>query len=110
MSIITKEMLIKAGYNRFDPPSFKDCVTDLFQKCVRDKDGNKKYYINVERWDYSPISDGRYIPIMYQWSVQFIHKGSGETVNIDCLSGWSIEDAEKYYEDQWNTGWYEYEK
>ena len=104
----TNEEFIKAGYKRFDPPRYEDCVTDLFQKCIRDEDGNKEYFITVERWDYSPISNGRNIPVRYDWTVQLTHKNTRETVNIDCLSGWTIEDAEKFYEDLWNTGWFEY--
>ena len=95
---VTKEKLIAAGYNRYDPPRFEDCITDIFQKCIRDKDNNKQYYITCERWDYSNISNGRNIPVRYEWSVQLTHKETGEVVNIDCLSGWSIEDVEKYYE------------
>ena len=45
--------------------------------------------------------------VRYDASVQFCHKNN-ETVNIDCLDGWSIPDMEKFYEDLWNTGWFEY--
>lgn len=105
---MTSEELIKAGYKRFDPPRFEECITDMYQKCIRDENGNRKYFITFERWDYSPISNGRNIPIRFECSVQFTHKATGETVNIDCLSGWNLEDIERYYEDQWNTGWYNY--
>lgn len=105
---MTSQDFIDAGYARWDPPKYENCITDIFQKCIKDENNNKKYFITVERWDYSSIANSRHIPIRFEASVQLTHKATGEVVNIDCLSGWSIEDMEKYYEDQWNTGWYKY--
>ena len=105
----TNEDFLAAGYTRWDPPGYEECVTDIFQKCVYDEDGYKKYFITVERWDYSPVAKPhRPVPIRYEWSVQFVHKPTGETVNIDCLNGWEIEEAEAFYEDLWRTGWFYY--
>ena len=100
---MTNEELINAGYTRYDPTPYHECETDLFQKCIRDEKG-KKYYINVNRWDYSKYN---VYYIRYDASVQFCHKNN-ETVNVDCLDGWSIPDMEKFYEDLWNTGWFKY--
>lgn len=103
---MTKEDFIKAGYHRFDPPPYENCISDMFQKCFRDDKG-KKYFITVERWDYTPVARGRDIPVSYNFVVQFVHKNGG-TIDVSCFSGWDIESAEKYYEDMWNTGWFEY--
>lgn len=105
---MTKEDLINAGYTRYDPPRFKDCVTDIFQKCIKDDIG-KRYFITVERWDYSGISaQGAAISPHFQWWNQMTYKSNGETVEIECFHGWSIEDAEKFYADLWRTGWFKY--
>lgn len=107
---MNKEDFIKAGYTRYDPPPYEDCITDLFQKCFRDEDGNKLYFITVERWDYTPVSRGRNIPISYNFTVQF-NTHEDRTLNVDCFSSFDIESAEKFYSDMWKLGWFkEYEK
>ena len=102
---LTNEDFEKAGYTRYDPPPIHDCVTDLWQKWFTDDIG-KRYAITAERWDFSRY--GSHVDYNFEWSVQFRHKDTRNHVDIDCLSGWSIKDMEKYYEDQWNTGWYKY--
>lgn len=104
---MTKQELIDAGYNRFEPaPIDNECITDLFQKCVTD-DVGKKYFINVKRWDFS-IHGQRNDPIGYETEVQFRHISNGEYTDIVCLDGWSIKDTEKYFADLWNTGMFRY--
>ena len=103
---MTGQDFIDAGYTRWDPVLNADCVTDLYQKWFKDDNG-KRYAITVERWDFNRISPLKQKP-KFQWSVQFNNKSNGETVDITCLHGWSIEDAEKFYADLWNTGWFKY--
>lgn len=105
---MNNEDFINAGYVRFDPPPYENCITDMFQKCFRDENGKRKYFITVERWDYTPIARGRDIPISYNFTVQFEHKDSDGTVNMDCFSGWTIEGVEKFFDDMWRTGWFKY--
>ena len=103
---MTSEELIKAGYKRWEPSLYKECVTDLFEKCVKDEKG-KRYFIHIERWDFSPYERQGLDPIRFEATVQFHHK-NGETVNIDALNGWSVEEMEKFYADLWNLGWFKY--
>ena len=104
---MTREELINAGYDRYDPaPISNECVTDLYQKCVKDDIG-KKYYINVNRWDFTPCGQ-KNEPIGYECNVQFRHKKTGEYTDIVCLDGWSVADMEKYYADIWYTGMFRY--
>lgn len=100
------EDFIVEGYTRFPPGKYDDeCVTDLFQKTIRDDVGNKLYFITVERWDYSSVAQERNIPISYNFSVQFNLKKGG-TTQVDCFSEFDIESAEDFYNDLWNTGWF----
>ena len=104
--VLTNEDFKKAGYTRYDPPPIHDCVTDLWQKWFTDDKG-KRYAITAERWDFSKITWNAPEP-NFQWSVQFTHKETQNTVDIDCLAGWSIEDTEEFYATQWATGLYDY--
>jgi len=102
---LTNEDFKNAGYTRYDPPRFHDdCVTDLWQKWFKDDIG-KRYAITVERWDFSKFGRS---DTGFEWSVQFTHEDTRNSVNIDCLSGWGIEDAEEFYAAQWATGLYDY--
>lgn len=103
---MTREELIEAGYERFDPaPISNECITDLYQKCIKD-DVGKRYYISVNRWDFSNF--GKENPIGYETEVQFRHKETGQHTDIVCLDGWSVSDMEKYYADLWYTGMFRY--
>ena len=100
---MTNEELLRAGYTQWEPSPYKDCQTDLFEKCIKDEYG-KRYFIHVERWDYTKFPRGI---IHYTASVQFQLK-DGNTTDIDLLNGWTIEEMEEYYNKLWNTGWFKY--
>lgn len=105
---MTNQEFLDAGYARFNPPPYEDCITDMYQKCIYDENRNKKYFITVERWDYTPVSNGRKIPVHYNFSVQFQYKLGG-TVQMDCFSeGWTVEKVEEYFEYIFGTGIFEY--
>lgn len=97
--------LIDAGYQRFDPPSYYECVTDLFEKCIRDDKG-KKYFIHVYVWDFSMYEK---IPtgIRFESEVD-LTLNNDNSVQIKMLDGWTIEQMEQYYRDIWDTGMYKY--
>ena len=100
---MTDDELINAGYTKYKPVPYNDCVVALFQKCVRDKYG-KKYFININKWDFSRYEHDH---ISYETEVQFEHK-NGETVEITAFDGWTIPQLEKFYEDIWSLGWFKY--
>ena len=98
--------LINAGYVRYEPLPFHECVTDLFEKCVRDVYG-RRYFIHVERWDFSRYERGY---VNYESEVQFTRK-DGSTVNITALNvgrDWTIDGLEKFFSDMWSTGQFKY--
>ena len=105
---MTDKELLDAGYKRYDPPSIHaDCVTDLYQKCIKDDTG-KRYFISIERWDFSRISHrASDTQPSFETTVQFTHK-NGETVDITCYNGWEIDQIEKFYDDLWKLGWFKY--
>lgn len=102
---MNKEELLSRGYTRYNPPLHKECVTDFFQKCIKD-DVGKRYYIDIELWDFSRFA--RNLMPRYQASVQLTHKQTGPVVDIVCHDGWSIDALEQYYDDLWSSGKYEY--
>lgn len=106
---LTKQDFINAGYTIWKPNPNHELETDLFEKCVTDNIG-KRYFIHVTRWDFDkyPTNNGVPIGIRYEARVQFTKKDTGNTVNINFLHGFSIDEMEKFYEDQWNTGMYRY--
>ena len=105
------EKLIAAGYLRY-PHNYSDgskkCNTDLFQKCIRNEYG-KKYFININRWDFSLIHPRYSGEVRYGATVQFTKK-NGDAINVDYLSVQSdnLKEVEKFYEDMWDTGWFDY--
>lgn len=102
---MTNEELIKAGYKQYPPsPIDNECVTDLFQKCVTDEYG-KRYFINIKRWDFRKYGDQN--GVNYESDMQLTHK-NGNYVNIKGLSGWKLDELEKFFADIWNTGWFKY--
>lgn len=104
---MTNQELLDAGYKRWNPSSYTECCTDLFQKCVSD-DYGKRYFINIFRWDFSRYErKGFETAPRYEAEVQFTHK-NGQTVDSTCYNGWELEDIEKYYADLWALGWFKY--
>ena len=105
---MTKEELINAGYTRYEPLPFEECQTDLYQKLIRDDNGNKKYFINIYVWDFSKYeqpgrkSDNPHFEVQ----TQLRHKKTGQHLEIALFDGWSVEDTEKFLEDVFNLGWF----
>lgn len=103
-----KQDFIDAGYQRFAPPPYNECATDLFEKCIRDDKG-KKYFIHVYVWDFSMYEK---IPtgIRFESEVNLVlNDGNDNYVQIKMLNGWhTIEEMEQYYRNVWDTGMYKY--
>ena len=107
--MLTNQDFIDAGYTRWRPSPFYECVTDLLQKCVTDEYG-KRYYINVNRWDFSRYERSNRTNVNYESTVQFTLK-NGAYINIDGLhvgTDWTIEEMEKFYAELWDTGKFKY--
>lgn len=96
---------IDAGYQRFTPPPYYECVTDLFEKCIRDDKG-KKYFIHVYVWDFS-MYERTPTGIRFESEVN-LTLNNDNSVQIKMLDGWTIEQMEQYYRNIWDTGMYKY--
>lgn len=108
---ITDEKILQAGYTEYDPsPIHGECVTKFFQKCVSDEVG-KKYYIDIERWDFPPHPyTNKPIPTSYEFKVQ-LNTEDDRVMDLTLFShGWTIENAEAFVEEMWqkmNLKYYE---
>lgn len=100
-----KQDFIDAGYQRFAPPSYNECVTDLFEKCIRDDKG-KKYFIHVYAWDFS-MYERTPTGIRFESEVN-LTLNNDNFVQIKMLDGWTIEQMEQYYKNIWDIGMYKY--
>ena len=98
----------KSGYTRYKPNAFHgECVTDMYQKPFKDKEGKRRYFLTWERWDFKKFEPNKNInPIRYEGSTQLCCKESGQMINIDFLNGWKLEDAETFLEKLFATGWF----
>lgn len=102
--MLTNQDFINAGYTRWRPAPYNECVTDLFEKCIKDEYG-KCYFIHVNRWDLSRYERNGKTNVNYESDVQFELK-SGATINVKGFSvgqDWTIEEMEQFYADLWNT-------
>ena len=111
---MTDQELRDAGYVYYSRETNigNKCNVGLFEKCVRDEEGHKKYFIHIEKWDFSRFADPQHQDLKeprYEANVQLTHKLTNETVNVELLSGWSIEQLEKFYEDLFGLGWFKNE-
>ena len=106
MNDLTIQDFLDAGYTRWEPSPYHELETDMFEKCIYDKKG-KKYFIHVHRWDFNRIPNGDRVGLNYESEVHFTTHDNMAVV-VSCLNGWSIEEMEHYYEEQWDTGLYKY--
>lgn len=107
--MLTNQDFIDAGYTRWQPAPYNECVTDLFEKCIKDEYG-KCYFIHVNRWDFSRYERNGRINLNYESTVQFNLKDGG-TINVDGLyigTDWTIEKMEQFYANLWDSGMFKY--
>lgn len=101
---MNNEMLIKAGYKKYAPPSvWGDFVEVLFQKRFDDEIG-KKYFIDVKK-----CTSRYYDEPHYEVEVQLYQKDTHNAMDITWLHGWeSIKEIENFMEKFWNNEEYDY--
>lgn len=109
---LTDQMFIDANYVEFKPNTkkYNDIIyiETCFQKCITDNIG-KKYFITVNKWSsWVHIHTGDIIGPSYEFYGQFSDKVTGKPMNINLFSGWTIEEAEKRFEEIFNMGCWEY--
>lgn len=101
---MTKIELEQAGYKRYDPASWENCATDLYEKQVKDARG-VRYAIQVTIRDYSTMG-AKFINT--DTSVQFNINDNDDTLIEVNYYGDNLERMEKFYEDLWNQKWFKY--
>ena len=101
------EELKERGYVEFKPgPLDHSEIETKFQKRFEDEIG-KKYFITVDKWRAltHPHTGEKFDP-GYKFTTQFTF--CGKPVNINCFSGWNIEEAENKIEEMWQKCMFDY--
>jgi len=101
------EELKERGYVEFKPgPLDHSEIETKFQKRFDDEIG-KKYFITVDKWRAltHPYTGEKFDP-GYEFTTQFTF--CGNPVNINCFSGWNIEEAENKIEEMWQKCMFDY--
>ena len=102
---MTLQQLMDNGYTKYRHND--DVNTAIYQKYIRDENGNKQYIINFEEWDFSKYESKDMDNPRYEGTVQLTLKSNGNSINVSTLSGWTLEEAEKFYEELFKLGWFE---
>lgn len=97
--------LIERGYSEYEPSRFQhEGIEKCFQKIFTD-DFGKKYSVNVDKWKkFTHPYTGETIPERYEFITQFEYKKNNCPVNINCFSGWKIEEVEEFMEKLFQSG------
>lgn len=76
-----------------------DPYKGTWQKCYSN-DLGKKYFINIEVWDFSNSPFNKKAPISFTAWCQF-ETHEGQSFNCQLLSAKTVEDTESFFENQW---------
>ena len=86
------KQLIDAGYRKCDVPPHKGAA-QFCQKCVRDADGRKLYFLDVYKFEYG-------FPVLKEsWQMEMQFQRGDMTVNVTVfplLDRVPLEDAETF--------------
>ena len=103
---MTDKDFIEAGYTELKLSLFNvGCNTAMFQKRF-DDDYGKKYFITVDKWDFSRYEPNR--EPSYEFRSKVYEKDTHEAMDITFLEGWTIECVEAWMEKHWNSEEYDY--
>lgn len=96
--MVTAKNLLDAGYNRY-PTGVAASASGLFQKDIRDKAGEIRYFLNFDEFDFRhvPVSRRRRdmpLDFIFEPVVEFTTK-SGFTLRVTVIaSGKTVEEIE----------------
>ena len=108
--MMTDKELIYRGYKPFKPGPFDDeCITQGFQKAIRDENDDRKYFITFKKWDFSRYDKVKELNdcVSYEGDTQLAYKKNGEFMNITFLHGWEAEEVEEFLDNLFSTGLFE---
>lgn len=90
-----RQKLLDAGYVQYATNEVLDkYVLRMYQKCERDDNGNKLFFITVE--EYPPHSHLVGCKNPFEAYGQF-ELNSGQTVDLRMHHGWTIEQMESFF-------------
>ena len=106
---MTDKDFLKQGFHQFPPTQFDSSgVETCFQKRY-DDDKGKKYFITVKKWSgWVHPHTGDKVPPGYEYDVQLYKKDDHDAIDLLFHSSWALADVEKYMEQLWNTGLFDY--
>ena len=104
---MTDKDLLDAGYTEYrEEFSHSAYVETAFHKEYTDKIGTK-YFINIYKWDYKKdkfLTDTS----RYEFDAKLYSKDKHNPINLNFFNGWELEDVEKYLDEMFNTGLFDY--
>ena len=107
--IITDQVLIDAGYTKYEKSIFDSSGSECkFQKRVDDEKG-KKYFIDVTKWGpWQHAHTGEIVPQNYEFNLCLRDAATDRPVAIKLYGSWTLADVEKRAADFWNMGVWKY--
>lgn len=104
---MTDKEILDAGYTeRKENFKHSPYIETSFQKNYVDEIG-KKYSILIYKWNskkYKFLVDTS----TYDFDVKLYSKDKHSPVNLNFFNGWELEEVEKYLEEMFNTGLFDY--
>jgi len=85
--VIDTKKLLDTGYAKYKPTSIdSEWLKARYQKCYRDKKGNKKYFLDVE--EYKPLPHQKDIDPAdnFEITTQVYIKGNHHSINMRFLT------------------------
>lgn len=107
MTKTTTQYLEENGYKQYKP--VKGGSDALYQKRVTDEKGTK-YFININHYHFNGVNIPKEIKKKYEYdyNVVFTSKENDNPIEITLYAGWQPDEAERHFEELFNTGLYKY--
>lgn len=97
------DYFLNKGFTRFERTRFQSSgVAYNFQKKYLDEFGNKKYFIDIAKYDWT-WTDKIDWDYSYEISGQFYKRGTHDAVNMEFIS-WELEDVEIFLDEMLSLG------
>lgn len=92
--------LEESGYRKCDGiiNQLKTGASNLFQKTVKDSEGNKKYFINVYEFDFTDLPGYKGDTLGYQAEVRFYRKSQVFNAELLFMRKTTIKEMESFFD------------
>ena len=91
-----KELLDRGFVEYKKSPIHSECIDHVYQKCYRGPNGEKRYFIDVNHWNFHhPYTHEDWSS--YEITTQLYLKGTHNAVNLTFISG-DLDEAENLIE------------